>query len=123
MRAMLPHLIEQSMRTSEAILSKSDTIVTNNESDKDNISSIPTAIDLDFRTTHDDLIKNKVKPLILVNDKLPVEEDKTCTDLISVVIEPIPQPLKFKVLLNKRRFKRKYCRRKHPVFKRSYSIA
>ncbi|KAM3963159.1 uncharacterized protein ACR2FA_002915 [Aphomia sociella] len=58
-------------------------------------------------------------PIILVNDRLPEDLDQKWVN----VAESISNSDKFKGLLPKKRHKRKFCRKKLPVFKRSYSIA
>ncbi|XP_026758094.1 uncharacterized protein LOC113517579 isoform X2 [Galleria mellonella] len=58
-------------------------------------------------------------PLILVNGQLPEDLDQRWVN----VVETVTNSDKFRWLPPKRRRKRKFCRKKHPVFKRSYSIA
>ncbi|RVE49018.1 hypothetical protein evm_006376 [Chilo suppressalis] len=59
-----------------------------------------------------------VTPIILINDRLPEDFDQSLTHTIALAnIE------NFKPFPSRIRFKRKFCRRKHEVFKRSYSIA
>lgn len=58
-------------------------------------------------------------PLILINDKLPEDLDQKWIN----IVESVTNNDKFKGFPVKRRYKRKFCRRKHAVFKRSYSIA
>ncbi|KAL4714564.1 hypothetical protein ACJJTC_006610 [Scirpophaga incertulas] len=60
-----------------------------------------------------------VTPIILIND-MPVEDlDQKWTTLLQTLVNSD----KFKTFSTKRKHKRKFCRRKHNVYKRSYSIA
>ncbi|XP_023935034.1 uncharacterized protein LOC112043730 [Bicyclus anynana] len=62
-----------------------------------------------------------VKPIILINDKLP--EDLDLDQKWSHIAEALSVNERLKVLQPRRKFKRKFCRsRRHAVFKRSYSI-
>ncbi|XP_059057102.1 uncharacterized protein LOC131850764 isoform X2 [Achroia grisella] len=58
-------------------------------------------------------------PLILVNGQPPEDLDQKWVK----VVENVTNTDKFRGLPPKRRHKRKFCRKKHHVFKRSYSIA
>lgn len=58
-------------------------------------------------------------PIILINDKLPEDLDQKWIQ----IVETLANSEKFKFFHTRRRYKRKFCRRKHAVFKRSYSIA
>ncbi|XP_032513820.2 uncharacterized protein LOC116767555 isoform X2 [Danaus plexippus] len=59
-----------------------------------------------------------VKPIILVNDKLPEDFDQKWTNLVQTVTTSERQKG-----YPRRKFKRKFCRsRRHAAFKRSYSI-
>ncbi|CAH2086291.1 unnamed protein product [Euphydryas editha] len=60
-----------------------------------------------------------VKPIILINDKLPEDLDQKWTH----IVETLPDSEKLNSFQTRRKFKRKFCRRKRPAhFKRSYSI-
>ncbi|XP_045785876.1 uncharacterized protein LOC123881223 [Maniola jurtina] len=62
-----------------------------------------------------------VKPIILINDKLP--EDLDLDQKWSHIVEALAVNERLKVLQPRRKFKRKFCRsRRHAIFKRSYSI-
>ncbi|XP_063822279.1 uncharacterized protein LOC135072270 isoform X1 [Ostrinia nubilalis] len=58
-------------------------------------------------------------PIILINDKLPEDLEQTWLQ----IVETVTNSERFKAFPTRRRYKRKFCRRKHAVFKRSYSIA
>ncbi|XP_013195860.1 uncharacterized protein LOC106139066 isoform X2 [Amyelois transitella] len=58
-------------------------------------------------------------PLILINDKLPEDLDQKWIH----IVESVTNNDKLKGFSVKRRYRRRFCRRKHVVFKRSYSIA
>ncbi|CAG9585273.1 unnamed protein product [Danaus chrysippus] len=59
-----------------------------------------------------------IKPIILVNDKLPEDFDQKWTNLVQTVTTTERQKG-----YPRRKFKRKFCRsRRHAAFKRSYSI-
>ncbi|XP_072944088.1 uncharacterized protein [Epargyreus clarus] len=60
-----------------------------------------------------------IKPIILINDKLPEDLDQKW----SHIVENITNNDKFKGFPTRRKFKRRFVRRRHNVFKRSYSIA
>ncbi|XP_053625852.1 uncharacterized protein LOC128683854 isoform X2 [Plodia interpunctella] len=57
-------------------------------------------------------------PLILINDKLPEDLDQKWIHIVESINNE-----KLKGFPVKRRYRRRFCRRKHVVFKRSYSIA
>lgn len=60
-----------------------------------------------------------VKPIILINDKLPEDLDQKWTH----IVETLTNGEKLKSFQTRRKYKRKFCRRKrHAHFKRSYSI-
>lgn len=60
-----------------------------------------------------------IKPIILVNDKLPEDYDQKWTN----IVENLTNNEKLKGFSTRRRYKRKFCRRKrNAAFKRSYSI-
>ncbi|CAH2241268.1 jg3329 [Pararge aegeria aegeria] len=62
-----------------------------------------------------------VKPIILINDKLP--EDLDLDQKWSHIAEAMSVNERLKVLQPRRKFKRKFFRsRRHAIFKRSYSI-
>ncbi|KAL0842218.1 hypothetical protein ABMA28_014379 [Loxostege sticticalis] len=58
-------------------------------------------------------------PIILINDKLPEDLDQKWLQ----IVETLTNSERFKAFPTRRRYKRKFCRRKHAVYKRSYSIA
>ncbi|XP_050345642.1 uncharacterized protein LOC126770319 isoform X2 [Nymphalis io] len=60
-----------------------------------------------------------VKPIILINDKLPEDLDQKWTN----IVETLTNNERLKGFQTRRKFKRKFCRKKrHATFKRSYSI-
>lgn len=60
-----------------------------------------------------------IMPIILINDELPEDLDQKWIQ----VVESLTNSERFKLFHTRRKHKRKFCRKKHAVFKRSYSIA
>nr|XP_026494949.1 uncharacterized protein LOC113399895 isoform X2 [Vanessa tameamea] len=70
-------------------------------------------------TKHEDKNVRFVKPIILINDKLPEDLDQKWTN----IVETLTNSDRLKGFQTRRKFKRKFCRKKrHATFKRSYSI-
>jgi hypothetical protein len=69
--------------------------------------------------TNADTENHFITPIILINDKLPEDLDQKWNFLVQSLINSE----KLKSFAGSRKYKRKFCRRKHAVFKRSYSIA
>ncbi|XP_047988302.1 uncharacterized protein LOC125227937 [Leguminivora glycinivorella] len=77
------------------------------------LSRAPSNVSQAYETRH------FIKPIILVNDRPPDDPDDKWTQLVDV----ISQSEKFKAITSRRKFKRKFCRSKRILYKRSYSIA
>lgn len=103
--------------------SRTSSIENENEWKLSQITSIVSKGDRNSPKPDGESLRNTIKPLILVNDEIPIDLDEKPIVMTSVVVETLPNASKIKNILNKRRFRRKYCRRKNDVFKRSYSIA